>query len=113
MKSLKGTLVGLVGWALAPVVAEAIPVPVTIGHEDGLGGIASNVTVDVTAPVSFTPEAFTVNPVDVLALDLVPQAVGGQPAQSAPEPNTLALVGAGFVGMTFMMWWKRRGARPA
>jgi hypothetical protein len=111
MKSLEGTLVGLIGWALVPVVAQAIPFTATIGDGDGLGGIPSGVAVDVSTQVSFTPGIFTVSPIDQLALDLAAQTFGGQPTQSVPEPTTLALVGAGFVGMA-LMWWKRRGARP-
>jgi hypothetical protein len=112
MKNLKVTLVGLIGWALVPVVAEAVPFTEAIEDTTGPGGIPSDVLAEMVTQVVFTPEPFPVSPIDQLALDLAAQSVRGQRTQSVPEPTTLLLVGTAFAG-TALMWWRRRGDRAA
>ncbi len=112
MKNLKATLVGLIGWALVPVVAEAVPFTGAIEGPAAPDGIPPDVLAEMVTQVVFTPAPSPVSPIDQLALDLAAQSVHGQPTQSVPEPATLLLVGTAFAG-TALMWWRRRGAGAA
>ncbi len=112
MKNLKATLVGLIGWALVPMVAEAVPVTEAIGEPGGPGVIPSDVLAEMVTQAVFTPGPIAVSPIDQLALDLAAESFRTGPAQSVPEPTTVVLVGTALAG-TALMWRRRRGARAA